>query len=513
MNKSPPEQVVQPVISSSEKPATDLLVRKPPPPNLPPKPVTASIAKLETRPQEPVEKSPVASVEADATKIVAPAAGVAVLSTDKESTWSRPAEQALQDAETLNKQEVTEQTDTIEQKIEDQVQIEVAQAALEAVARENELALERTRAEEQAAEARAREEESLVQQAEADNFAAEKAAEKILEEEQKIAGDQARIEAEQAALEVAAQEKARALERERAEEQARLEAMKAEQAAAARAREEAALAQQAEAEALARKREADKLAAEKILAEQQKIAEEQARIEAEKAVLETAAREKELALERRRAEEQVRLEAMKAEQAAAARAKEAALAQQAEADKLAAEKILAEQQMHLLNKEAGKPGGDREGGNGNGSDLVRRAIDAIRGGQMDLPGIKGAEPFRPRRGSILGRDSKDIQLAFYGEGWRQKIERIGSLNYPALSKNLAYDPLVVTVSINSDGTLVGVRIVKSSGHKNLDEAVLRIVTMSAPFSPFPPAMKRLYDVVDITRTWIFLEYRPRIASE
>ena len=132
---------------------------------------------------------------------------------------------------------------------------------------------------------------------------------------------------------------------------------------------------------------------------------------------------------------------------------------------------------------------------------------------MGLPGIESAGPVQPRRGSILGRDPKDIQLAFYGEGWRQKIERIGSLNYPVLSKNLAYDPLKVTVSINSDGTLAGVRIVKSSGHKDMDEAVLRIVTMSAPFAPFPPDMKRIYDVVDITRTWIFLEDRPRIGSQ
>lgn len=472
------EHVIQPVVSNSEKYSAASLAREPAPPNMPPEPLSVSRAQLETSPQVPAVMSPVAGVAANAVKNVAPAADVAVLSTDKESTWSRPAGQPLQDEKTPNKQEVS------------------AQAKETPVLEKNDL---------------------------------------------KQVDDSVQIEDENAAQEAAARDRELALERSRADEQARLETMKAEQVAAARAREAAALTQQAADEALARKREADKLAADKAArdAANRIQADEQARIEKEKAVLAAAVREKELALERKRAEEQVRLEAMKAEQAAASRAREAAaLAQQAadealarkrEADKLAAdkaardaaEKNLAEQQSRLSNTLTGKPDGGRDSGNGptagptalKGSELAQRAIDAIRGGQMRLPGIDSALPVQPRRGSILGRDSKDIQLSFYGEGWRLKIERIGSMNYPTLSKNLTYDPLVVTVSINSDGTLAGVRIVKSSGHKEMDEAVLRIVTMSAPFSQFPPAMKRVYDVVDITRTWIFQEFRPSIVDQ
>ncbi len=92
------------------------------------------------------------------------------------------------------------------------------------------------------------------------------------------------------------------------------------------------------------------------------------------------------------------------------------------------------------------------------------------------------------------------------------MERIGSLNYPSLSKVRYYDTLVVTVSITSDGTLAGVRVVKSSGHRELDNIVRRIVEMSAPFAAFPPALSRNYDIVDITRTWTFGE-RPRISSQ
>jgi len=277
---------------------------------------------------------------------------------------------------------------------------------------------------------------------------------------------------------------------------------------------------------------------------EEKMVEDLARIEEEKAALAAAVREKELALERKRAEDLARLEAKKAEQAAAAKAKEDALTKQAEAEamarkrqaeqaaaekasaeraaaeKIAAEKNLAAAQNRMPNVAAGKSAAGKENGAGpaaeKGSELARRALDMARSGLPGLSGPPAREPAasaRPRRGGILGRDPKDIQLVFYGEGWRQKVERIGSMNYPRLSKNLVYDPLVATVSINSDGTLAGVRIEKSSGHKDLDAAVLRIVTMSAPFAAFPPDLKRSYDVVDITRTWTFQEDIPRITGQ
>jgi len=44
---------------------------------------------------------------------------------------------------------------------------------------------------------------------------------------------------------------------------------------------------------------------------------------------------------------------------------------------------------------------------------------------------------------------------------------------------------------------------RSSGHKVLDDAALRIVKMAAPYSPFPPDIRKDYDVIEITRTWTF----------
>jgi len=229
------------------------------------------------------------------------------------------------------------------------------------------------------------------------------------------------------------------------------------------------------------------------------------------------------AVERARVEEEKR----KTEQANLIKAREDALAKKVEAEAVEQAKQLAVQsdlagETKKLQEDRGTGGSSSAAGRAEatagrqadkGSSLASRALDQARSGLPGVPISQPAPADRQRRGSILGRDPKDIQLAFYGEGWRQKVERIGSLNFPKLSKNRHYEPLVVTVSINSDGTLAGVRIEKSSGHKELDDAVRRIVEMSAPFAAFPPDLRRSYDVVDITRSWNFLEERPRIYSQ
>jgi len=90
------------------------------------------------------------------------------------------------------------------------------------------------------------------------------------------------------------------------------------------------------------------------------------------------------------------------------------------------------------------------------------------------------------------------------ESWRQKVEKIGNLNYPEAAKNLKmYGQLQMTVSINADGTIESVQINRSSGHKVLDEAAKHIVELAAPYSRFPDDMHKDMDILSITRTWTF----------
>jgi protein TonB len=112
---------------------------------------------------------------------------------------------------------------------------------------------------------------------------------------------------------------------------------------------------------------------------------------------------------------------------------------------------------------------------------------------------------RPRRKWITAR-TKQHNYAAYMEAWRQKVERIGNLNYPdearrqRLSGNLLLD-----VALNPDGTINEVILRRSSGQRVLDDAAVRIVKLGAPYAKFPKSIRKDdIDILHIERTWQFL---------
>jgi periplasmic protein TonB len=110
---------------------------------------------------------------------------------------------------------------------------------------------------------------------------------------------------------------------------------------------------------------------------------------------------------------------------------------------------------------------------------------------------------RPKR-QFIGARTKEYRFAQYVDAWRSRVERVGNLNYPDEAKRRQlYGNLQLTVAIKATGEVESIEINKSSGHRILDEAARRIVMLSAPFEPFPPAIRRDTDILHITRTWQF----------
>jgi protein TonB len=109
----------------------------------------------------------------------------------------------------------------------------------------------------------------------------------------------------------------------------------------------------------------------------------------------------------------------------------------------------------------------------------------------------------PREKYISANTRQSIYAA-YQDGWRQKVERIGNLNYPDQAKqhNLS-GSLLLDVAIKPDGSLASVKLLRSSGHKVLDDGAIRIVRMAAPFAPLPPKIRKEVDILHITRVWQF----------
>jgi protein TonB len=119
---------------------------------------------------------------------------------------------------------------------------------------------------------------------------------------------------------------------------------------------------------------------------------------------------------------------------------------------------------------------------------------------------------RPRR-KFLTANTREYKYATYMDAWRAKVERIGNLNYPeeAKRRNLT-GSLVLDVAIRPDGKLDNINVRRSSHHKPLDDAAIRIVRLAAPYAPFPKNFRDEVDIIHITRTWKF-QHGDRLTSQ
>ena len=119
---------------------------------------------------------------------------------------------------------------------------------------------------------------------------------------------------------------------------------------------------------------------------------------------------------------------------------------------------------------------------------------------------------RPKR-KFVGASAAEYKFAGYVEDWRQRIEDVGNENYPeAARQNKLYGSLLITVAVRLDGSLENVEIIRSSGSKILDAAAIRIVELSAPYSPFPLELRKDADVLHITRTWTFTKSEELVSE-
>lgn len=114
----------------------------------------------------------------------------------------------------------------------------------------------------------------------------------------------------------------------------------------------------------------------------------------------------------------------------------------------------------------------------------------------------------PAADDRLLADTRESLIAGYLDGWKRRIERAGTLNFPheARRRSLSGNP-VLEVAIRADGSLEQVVVRRPSGHRELDNAAVAIVRLASPFDPFPPAMRERYPVLRFAYEWQFLEGR------
>jgi protein TonB len=105
----------------------------------------------------------------------------------------------------------------------------------------------------------------------------------------------------------------------------------------------------------------------------------------------------------------------------------------------------------------------------------------------------------------IAADTRESDVAGYLDGWRRKVERVGTINFPSAARRqkLSGTP-VVEVTIGADGKLAQAIIRRSSGHPEIDDAAIRILKLAAPFDPFPRELSAKHDEIRIAYEWQFL---------
>jgi protein TonB len=133
-------------------------------------------------------------------------------------------------------------------------------------------------------------------------------------------------------------------------------------------------------------------------------------------------------------------------------------------------------------------------------------------GPADEPGP--AQLSGPKREELwVTPDTRAASLAPYLDAWRRKVERIGTLNFPAAARGaLGSASPVLEVGINANGTLDRAIIRRSSGNPELDQAALAILRLASPFDPFPPELAAEHDVLRFAYEWQFVGGRAQAGT-
>lgn len=135
--------------------------------------------------------------------------------------------------------------------------------------------------------------------------------------------------------------------------------------------------------------------------------------------------------------------------------------------------------------------------------LLQRSLE-IASLEAQLKEKRQAHAKRPRKRQLTAASAKAVVDAYYLDNWRERIERVGNQFYPQEArKQKLYGSLRMMVSVDATGDVLDIRILRSSGHKILDQAAVQIVRRASPFPAFPPEIEKDTDVLEIIRTWSF----------
>jgi protein TonB len=133
--------------------------------------------------------------------------------------------------------------------------------------------------------------------------------------------------------------------------------------------------------------------------------------------------------------------------------------------------------------------------------LLNRPMEQTLVKEIDT---QAALPSEDNDAALPSPSTRASAMAEYLVGWRQRVERVGTANFP--QRFLARADLgrpTLEVAIGPEGRLLDIVVRRSSGDTTLDQAALKILRLAAPFEPLPASVLAEHDVLRFAYEWDF----------
>jgi protein TonB len=112
------------------------------------------------------------------------------------------------------------------------------------------------------------------------------------------------------------------------------------------------------------------------------------------------------------------------------------------------------------------------------------------------------ENARPKRRYISPSTAAGVHALYYSR-FKERVEQLGTLNFPQSAGSKLYGELTMLISLNPQGQVMSTEIVQSSGNRALDRMAQTIVKAGAPYGSFSPAMLKEFQVMVVSSRFKF----------
>lgn len=134
--------------------------------------------------------------------------------------------------------------------------------------------------------------------------------------------------------------------------------------------------------------------------------------------------------------------------------------------------------------------------------LIRQLAPQTLAAELD---VRAEQPPTDEPSPHNAPSTRESAVAAYLVSWRQRVERIGTANFPAgfLNRDPRIGRPTLEVAIDREGRLEDIVVRTSSGDTSLDQAALEILRLAAPFEPLPEAVGAEHDLLRFAYEWDF----------